>query len=214
MNLEKTLAQIDAEAEKKRGFAKLQSEFYNLLETNASITAPQVICPSPKKWHILVPTNYEEGKMVYTPDHLIQLRSEVIQANNRLDEYIQRHIAEVKNFVKERPDIAVPGCWKPVSVSWRTFVLPSFMNDPVLGKSVYFPCEGHLKLPHGVSIYFEMLDTGHGIKSFYCFNSWGGETTPVFANIQREIRDLNPLGYRFVVKKHREGYFEGVIKDE
>jgi len=201
MKLEEQLQELEGRQQEERDpileLIKKRDEFIRDIEAEPVATAPRKPTGQTSYWHILSPPVYRENQMAYSQEDLQELTSVVESANQKIDEYIQRHLNEVKGYATDVPDKIKPGFWKPVSVGWKTFALANFLDSPVLGKHAHFPCDGHWNLPMHASINFTIVDTPDGIKPVYLLKTHA-HRSPEFQAIEAELAGLNAPGYSFV----------------
>ncbi|MEK6792275.1 MAG: hypothetical protein AABX96_02245 [Nanoarchaeota archaeon] len=220
-SLEKELESISAEAELKRQLALRKAEFHRIMDDSTIRVFPESPHSSTNGWTLILPRTYEKGRMAFSVEQHAQFAEEVRGANGRVDEYVQRHLAEFRKLV----DLTtikgiVPGWWEPVEIRWNTFALPNFMDSPQLGKMAYMPCRGLVaELPSSVSLAFKMVNTkDNEIKPFFYLDISRGvtgvATTTEFSLIRKEIHDLNPRGFEYLFSAYPRCGYSTVVETE
>jgi len=111
----------------------------------------KVVNPNPYNWSLTLPPKFTpEVSMKFSEEDFERFREALTQANSMMDELIGIYCEGAKMRIIDsrlKRKYFNMGDWNskdddagghPVRVSWKTFALPGFLDNPLLGKEIYF----------------------------------------------------------------------------
>jgi len=169
-----------------------QDEIYDrILAAGCVITEPGKVRSDPRYWILTHPLEYIPAGMVYSTKQLGDFINAMGEANDYVDDVVKRSLVEVERLLLENPIEGRKDYVGVAKIESLTYVLPNFMNDPILGKYVNIHCN-HREMPIVFHFNFYIVDTGDGIVPFYGLRDLYDQPSKFFRELTKEIEQINP----------------------
>lgn len=162
------------------------------------------IAIDPQAWNITLPAIYERGQMNFSPQDYENFKRVVELGSKVIDKSLERYSKAASDLVSRKPELVVGSpeyFWTPPEIYARTYALSTFLDEPVLGKSVHFETNYHQddKTPsnkkESMWLYFEILpDEEKGFVPVFLTECWwarGGVLQEIKDEIKKDFRLRN-----------------------